>query len=103
VLLQLDPHHFAGQQMETEFGLKLPTAVEDFPAAQFSGKDHLQKLWTTHDLEVSARSREKMGEKLQVRPFTSVFVIEYTFCLSISTVQTTFLLGINDTLLQSAL
>jgi hypothetical protein len=99
VLLKFDPRHFAGQRTEIEFGPKLPTAVEDFPVAEFFGKDHLQKLWTTHDLEVSAHSREKMGEKLQVRPFASVLVIEYTFCFNISTVQTTFLLGINDTLL----
>jgi hypothetical protein len=88
--------------MEDGFGSKHPIAARDFPAAQFSGRVHLQKLWMTHDLTVSARFEKQRREKLQIQPFASIFVVEYAFASSASAIQTIFLLGIDYTLLQSA-
>jgi hypothetical protein len=77
------PH---GQRLEGGLGSKCLIAAKDFPVARFFGTDHLQRLWKMHDLRASVQPGMKTGEKLQVQPFTSVFIIEYAFIPRVSTI-----------------
>lgn len=92
-------HRPRGQRLELGLGSKCLTAAINFPVAQFFDTDHLQRLWKMHDLRVSVQPGMKTGEKLQVQPFTSVFVIEDAFVARVPTIQTIPLLRINNTLL----